>query len=238
MDNLLTVTDLRIQYGEMVAIDSLSFHVGRGEVVALVGANGAGKSSTLKGIMGLVPPVQGRIKFDGRDITRTQPWDRAALGLGYVPEGRRVLPSLTIEENLLIGGMTQPGSDVPKLVQEMYDRFPVLAERRRQRAGTLSGGEQQLLAIARALMLRPSLLIVDEASLGLMPLNVDRVFEVFKSLRDTDLSLLLVEQSFRRVMSVADRIIVMETGSVRLAGTADEIGRNTEVIEAYLGTSL
>lgn len=238
MDNLLTVNDLRIQYGEMIAVDSISFHVGRGEVLALVGANGAGKSSTLKGIMGLVKPTRGRIQFNGRDISRAHPWERAAHGIGYVPEGRRVLPSLTIEENLLVGGMTQPAAEVKQLVQEMYDRFPVLAERRRQRAGTLSGGEQQLLAIARALMLRPSLLIVDEASLGLMPLNVDRVFDVFKALRDTDLSLLLVEQSFRRVLTVADRIIVMETGSVRLSGTADEIARNTEVIEAYLGTSL
>src|SRR5690554_5827950 len=141
MDNLLTVNDLRIQYGEMIAVDSISVHVGRGEVLALVGANGAGKSSTLKGIMGLVKPTRGRIQFNGRDISRAHPWAQAAHGIGYVPEGRRVLPSLTIEESLLVGGMTQPAAEVKQLVQEMYDRFPVLAERRRQRAGTLSGGE-------------------------------------------------------------------------------------------------
>lgn len=232
---MLEVRDLRVRYGEMEALRGISFHVAAGELVALIGANGAGKSTTLRAIMGLVSAA-GEILFEGRPLGPLTPWERARAGIGWVPEGRRVFASFTVEENLLAGAY--PRRDREALGRDLgrvYALFPRLAERRRQLARTLSGGEQQMLALARALLGRPRLLLVDEASQGLAPLVAERVFEAIAELRRQGLTLLMVEQNARRALALAARAYVLEVGRIVRAGSAAELRDDPAVRAAYLG---
>lgn len=232
---MLEVRDLRVRYGEMEALRGISFHVAAGELVALIGANGAGKSTTLRAIMGLVSAA-GEILFEGRPLGPLTPWERARAGIGWVPEGRRVFASFTVEENLLAGAY--PRGDREALRRDLgrvYALFPRLAERRRQLARTLSGGEQQMLALARALLGRPRLLLVDEASQGLAPLVAERVFEAIAELRRQGLTLLMVEQNARRALALAARAYVLEVGRIVRAGSAAELRDDPAVRAAYLG---
>ncbi len=232
---MLEVRDLRVRYGDMEAVRGISFTVGAGEAVALIGANGAGKSSTLRAVLGLVPS-SGRIALEGRAIDGLPPWTRAAAGLVWVPEGRRVFGDFTVEENLLAGAWRLGrGAAVRAGLERAYALFPHLAERRGQAARTLSGGEQQMLALARALMAAPRLLLVDEASLGLAPLFVERVFDAIRRLVAEGLTLLLVEQNVRQALATAARAYVLEVGRIVRAGTAAELAGDPAVRDAYLG---
>jgi branched-chain amino acid transport system ATP-binding protein len=227
---LLEVEDLRVRYGAVEAVHGVSFAVNPGEVTALIGANGAGKSSTLAAISGLVP-AGGRIRFDGRDIAGAPPHAIVRAGVVQVPEGREILAQMTVEENLLMG---LRGRDRAEL-GSAYERFPILRERRALLAGSLSGGEQQMLAIARALLARPRLLLLDEPSLGLAPLIVKRVFETLAELKRQGVTMLLVEQNALRALRLADRAYVMELGRLVMRGTGQELLRDEGVARTYLG---
>jgi len=227
---LLEVEDLRVRYGSVEAVHGVSFAANAGEVTALIGANGAGKSSTLAAISGLVP-AGGRIRFDGRDIARVPPHAIVRAGVVQVPEGREILALMTVEENLLMG---LRGRDRSELVSA-YERFPILGERRALLAGTLSGGEQQMLAIARALLARPRLLLLDEPSLGLAPLIVKRVFDTLADLKHQGVTMLLVEQNALRALRLADRAYVMELGRIVMNGTGRELLGEEGVARTYLG---
>jgi branched-chain amino acid transport system ATP-binding protein len=233
---MLTVSDLAVSYGAVQAVHGLSLAVSEGEIVALLGANGAGKSSTLSALMGLVPMASGDVSFEARPIAGLAPERIVRLGMTLTPEGRHVFPNLTIDENLALGRATRRDRDgVEKTRDEMFALFPVLAERRSQLAGTLSGGEQQMLAIARSLMSRPRLLLLDEPSLGLAPQVVDAIFELIPRLRDGGLTILLVEQSVDLALEIADRGYVLRNGEVAMAGTADELAASSGVERAYMG---
>jgi branched-chain amino acid transport system ATP-binding protein len=227
---LLEVEDLRVRYGAVEAVHSVSFAANAGEVTALIGANGAGKSSTLAAISGLVP-AGGRIRFDGRDIAGTPPHAIVRAGIVQVPEGREILAQMTVEENLLMGLRGRDRSDLGSA----YQRFPILRERRRLLAGTLSGGEQQMLAVARALLARPRLLLLDEPSLGLAPLIVKRVFDTLADLKSQGVSMLVVEQNALRALRLADRAFVMELGRIVMRGTGPELLHDEGVARTYLG---
>jgi branched-chain amino acid transport system ATP-binding protein len=227
---LLEVEDLRVRYGAVEAVHGVSFAVNAGEVTALIGANGAGKSSTLAAISGLVP-AGGRIRFDGRDIAGAPPHAIVRAGVVQVPEGREILAQMTVEENLLMGLRGRDRADLASA----YERFPILRERRALLAGSLSGGEQQMLAIARALLARPRLLLLDEPSLGLAPLIVKRVFEILAELKRQGVTMLLVEQNALRALRLADRASVMELGRVVMRGTGQELLRDEGVARTYLG---
>ena len=227
---LLEVEDLRVRYGSVEAVHGVSFAANAGEVTALIGANGAGKSSTLAAISGLVP-AGGRIRFDGRDIARVPPHAIVRAGVVQVPEGREILALMTVEENLLMG---LRGRDRSELVSA-YERFPILGERRALLAGTLSGGEQQMLAIARALLARPRLLLLDEPSLGLAPLIVKRVFDTLADLKRQGVTMLLVEQNALRALRLADHAYVMELGRIVMKGTGRELLGDEGVARTYLG---
>ncbi|AEB12784.1 ABC transporter ATP-binding protein [Marinithermus hydrothermalis] len=231
---MLEVQDLEVRYGEALAVRGVSLAVREGEWVALIGPNGAGKTSLIKALLGLVPH-RGAVRFLGRDLSRRPPWDRARAGLGYVPEGRRLFPKLTVEENLRAGAYTRPEAEVRAGLEEVYALFPRLAERRRQLAGTLSGGEQQMVALGRALMGRPRLLLVDEASWGLMPLAVDLVFQTLARIHREGRAILLVEQNARRALAHAQRAYVMEAGRVVLEGPAARVAQDPRVLESYVG---
>ncbi len=230
---MLCVRNLRTGYGSLEVIKGVSFHVAPGEVVALIGANGAGKTSLLNAVVGLLPAWDGRVLIGGRDATGAPPWESIAAGVVLVPEGRRVFADMTVMENLQVGGYRNPDRD--RLIEEMFDRFPRLRERRSQAAGTLSGGEQQMLAIARGLIARPRLLLLDEPSLGLAPLLVQEVFEVVKGLRDLGVTICMVEQNAVAALRIADRGYVLETGEIILEGASEDLLRNPEVMRAYLG---
>ena len=233
---LLEVRDLEAGYGPIRALDRVSLDVDDGELVALIGANGAGKTTLLMAISGVVPPRGGSIRFAGGSIGGRQPHEVMRLGVGHAPEGRRIFPRLTVRENLELGGFTQP--DRGKLrrdIDEACGMFPVLGERMDQLGGTLSGGEQQMLAIARALVGHPRLLLLDEPSLGLAPLIVARVFEVIASLSARGISVLLVEQNARAALKLATRGYVLETGRITLTGTGSELSADRRVRDAYLG---
>ena len=233
---MLTVSDLAVSYGAVQAVHGLSLAVSEGEIVTLLGANGAGKSSTLSALMGLVPIASGDVSFDGRPIAGLAPERIVRLGMTLTPEGRHVFPNLTIDENLALGRATRRDrAGVEKTRDEMFALFPVLAERRSQLAGTLSGGEQQMLAIARSLMSRPRLLLLDEPSLGLAPQVVDAIFELIPRLRDGGLTILLVEQSVDLALEIADRGYVLRNGEVAMAGTAVELAASSGVERAYMG---
>lgn len=233
---LLEVADLEVAYGAVPALHGVSFEVGQGEIVAVLGPNGAGKTTTLVTISGLVKPVRGSIVFDGRDITGADPKDIVAAGIAHVPEGRRVFPALSVEENLRVASWPRrkdPGS-YRRNLERVFGYFEVLAERRGQLAGTLSGGEQQMLALGRALMSEPTLLIIDEAALGLAPVIVERVFEIIRDIRRDGATVLIVEQNAPMTLAVADRVYLMAQGQITAGGRAAEV-REAGVLDAYLG---
>ena len=234
---MLTLDNVHMSYGAIQALKGVSLHVGAGEVVALIGANGAGKSTLLKGIVGLEPVAQGRILLHGQPAHEVAAHLRVGLGLALCPEGRGVFSDQTVRENLLLGAYLQRGDTalVQQRLEQQFERFPRLRERQNQMAGTLSGGEQQMLAIARALMSEPRLLLLDEPSLGLAPLIIADIFRTIRSLRDAGLTILLVEQMARQALAVADRAYVLETGCITLQGTGAELLNDPAVRAAYLG---
>ena len=234
MNTILKVDDIHVYYGAIHAIKGVSFEVGQGEIVALIGANGAGKSTILKTVSGLMHPRSGKIEFMDQDITHTDAYKLLRHGLAHVPEGRRIFLQMSVQENLEMGAYIQ--KEVSKADLDMvFDLFPRLKERRKQVAGTLSGGEQQMLAMSRALMSHPKLLMLDEPSMGLAPILVDQIFDIIKQLHQAGTTILLVEQNARKALAVADRAYVLETGSVTLAGTGAELGSSDAVRKAYLG---
>ena len=233
---MLTLDDVRVYYGAIQAVKGISLEVRDRELVALIGANGAGKTTTLRTISGLYRPRTGQIRYDGRDLTAMPPHAIVGLGISQAPEGRQIFGSLTVRENLMLGTVRrQDRGAVGEDLKRVFALFPVLAERLGQAGGTLSGGEQQMLAIGRALMARPRLLLLDEPSLGLAPLLVGRIFEVIARLKAEGVTILLVEQNARQALAVADRAYVLETGRISLSGTAAELATNPEVERAYLG---
>jgi branched-chain amino acid transport system ATP-binding protein len=233
---MLEVQDLDTAYGAVTILRGVSLTVAKGESVSVIGANGAGKSTLLRAISGLLRPRRGAILFDGRRIDALQPYEIAGLGIAHVPEGRRVLPEMTVEENLELGAyLPGPKAQRRQSLAWIYTIFPRLAERRRQQAGTLSGGEQQMLAVGRGLMLRPRLLMLDEPSLGLAPLVVDATFQKIAEVRREGIGILLVEQNVQRALGLADRGYVLEGGRVVLQGPSQQILENPHVKVAYLG---
>ncbi|BAJ63320.1 branched-chain amino acid ABC transporter ATP-binding protein [Anaerolinea thermophila UNI-1] len=233
---MLEVKDLNVYYGAIHALKGVNFHVDKGEIVTLIGANGAGKSTTLNTISGLLRARQGSIVFQGEDITRTMPQDIVRKGIVQVPEGRKIFATLSVMENLEMGAyLNKDKAQIQRDLEMVLDRFPRLRERRNQYGGTLSGGEQQMLAIARALMSRPTLLLLDEPSMGLSPILVEQIFEIIQDINQQGTSILLVEQNAQMALSIADRGYVLETGRVVLEGPAQELLHNPMVIEAYLG---
>jgi branched-chain amino acid transport system ATP-binding protein len=232
---MLEVTDLAVAYGPIEAVRRISFRVQVGTVVTLIGPNGAGKSSTLNALSGVAPQRSGRILLDGQDISRWSAHRRVAAGVVQVPEGRLVLAGMTVRENLELGAYRRPRTEVAADVERMEVRFPILRERRNAAAGTLSGGEQQMLAIARGLMAHPKLLLLDEPSLGLAPLLVRTVFEIVSELRNSGLTILLVEQNARQALNVSSFGYVIESGAIVLEGTADKLRSDPAIIRTYLG---
>jgi len=235
---MLEVTDLTVAYGLIEAVRKISFKVRAGTVVTLIGPNGAGKSTTLNALSGVAPLHGGRILLDGQDISRWSVHRRVAAGLVQVPEGRLVLAGMSVRENLELGAYRRPRGDVAADIARMEARFPILHERRNAAAGTLSGGEQQMLAIARGLMAHPKLLLLDEPSLGLAPLLVQTVFEIVGELRDSGLTILLVEQNARQALTVSSYGYVIESGKIVLEGPAAELRSDPAVIRTYLGQGM
>ena len=232
---MLEVKDINVYYGLIHALRDVSFEVNEGEVVALIGANGAGKTTTLHTITGLLPSKGGTVTFEGRDITRKPGHAIVRLGMSHVPEGRRVFAGLTVAENLRMGAYTRPAGEIPESLKLVYERFPRLEERKNQAAGTLSGGEQQMLAMGRALMSKPKLLMLDEPSMGLAPILVEQIFDIIRELHAAGTTILLVEQNAQAALSVADRAYVLETGKISLTGTGAELMASDAVRKAYLG---
>ena len=233
---LLEVKNLEVYYGVICALKGISFEVNEGEIVSLIGANGAGKTTMMQSVVGLIPKKNGTVIFDGQDITKTPCHKIVQLGMTQVPEGRRIFQELSVYENLMMGAYTVKDQQKFKEdIQGIYQRFPRLAERRNQIAGTLSGGEQQMLAMSRALMIHPKLLMLDEPSMGLAPILVDQIFSIIKELNDAGTTILLVEQNANKALEIADRAYVLETGSISLSGTGIELAQSDEVRKAYLG---
>ena len=233
-DPMLKIDNIHVYYGAIHAIKGISFAVNEGEIVALIGANGAGKSTILKTVSGLMHPRSGTIEFLGENITHTDAHKLVRQGLAHVPEGRRIFLQMSVQENLEMGAYTR--SEVSKEDLEMvFGLFPRLKERRRQVAGTLSGGEQQMLAMSRALMSHPKLMMLDEPSMGLAPILVDQIFDIIRELHKAGTTILLVEQNARKALGIADRAYVLETGSVTLSGTGAELAKSDAVQKAYLG---
>ncbi|MBR0219750.1 MAG: ABC transporter ATP-binding protein [Clostridia bacterium] len=232
--SLLYIKDLKVSYGGIEAIKSISLSVEKGEVVTLIGANGAGKSTTLRAISGLVPIQDGTITYDGQVISGQSPQKIVSEGIGMVPEGRRVFPNLTVLENLKIGAYLRKDDLTPD-IEHVYQLFPRLKERSWQPAGTLSGGEQQMLAVGRAMMMRPKLLMMDEPSLGLAPLVIRDIFRIIQTLHEEGITILLVEQNANAALRIADSAYVLETGNITMHGTGKELLDNPQVKEAYLG---
>lgn len=233
---LLQVKDLEVYYGVIQALKGISFHVNEGEIVSLIGANGAGKTTTLHTVTGLLHPKHGSIVYDGQDLSKVAPHKIVSMGLAHVPEGRRVFQNLTVYDNLLLGAYTQ--SDKAKIAQQMenvFEQFPRLKERRRQLAGTLSGGEQQMLAMGRALLSDPKMIVMDEPSMGLSPLLVSEIFEIIQSFRKAGKTVLLVEQNAKKAMTISDRVYVLETGSIKTEGYASDLINDESIKKAYLG---
>ena len=239
---LLEVSGLTAHYGRINAIDDASLSLDKGEIVVIIGANGGGKSTLLKAIVGLVTPSSGSIKYNGRDITRKKPHELISEGICLIPEGRQVVPDLTVKENLDLGAYRRirrhQRKEVEKDITKYYDLFPILGQRRDQVAGTLSGGEQQMLAMARGLMSRPRVLLIDEMSLGLAPIVVQGLFKILKQLNQEGLTVLLVEQLAWLALGVCHRGYVLEGGRILLEGTQEELLSNPKVIEAYVGKKL
>ncbi|MBE7001673.1 MAG: ABC transporter ATP-binding protein [Ruminococcaceae bacterium] len=233
---LLEVKDLEVYYGVICALKGISFQVNEGEIVALIGANGAGKTTMMQSVVGIIPKKSGVVTFDGTDITKTPCHKIVKLGMTQVPEGRRIFQELTVYENLMMGAFTKNDQKQFKDdLDKMFDLFPRLKERRNQIAGTLSGGEQQMLAMSRALMSNPKLLMLDEPSMGLAPILVDQIFDIIKELHKAGTTILLVEQNANKALQIADRAYVLETGSIMLSGTGAELAQSDAVRKAYLG---
>ena len=233
---MLELRDLHVYYGSIQALNGLSLRVNERELVALIGSNGAGKSTTLKTISGLLRPRQGAIFYQDQEITRAATDRIVAAGLSHCPEGRRIFGSLTVRENLWLGAVQRkPGQDLASDMEWIFSLFPILKERLNQAGGTLSGGEQQMLAIGRALMSHPQLLLLDEPSLGLAPLMVEHIFSVIRTLKQQGKTILLIEQNVHQAFAVADRVYVMETGQITLEGTSEELRHNSQVEQSYLG---
>ena len=235
MSVMLNVENINVYYGAIHAIKDISFEVNEGEVVTLIGANGAGKSTILKTVSGLLRSKTGSISFESGDISHLAPHKVVNLGLAHVPEGRRVFTRMSVEENLEMGGYTRPNSELDDSIAQVYEQFPRLKERRKQVAGTLSGGEQQMLAMGRALMSKPKLLMLDEPSMGLAPILVEQIFEIIQSLHKAGTTILLVEQNAQMALSVADRGYVLETGKIVTTGTGKDLLEDESVKKAYLG---
>ena len=235
VEPLLSVYNINVWYGAIHAIKNISFDVNEGEVVALIGANGAGKSTTLKTLSGLLRSKTGSIKFAGEDIMHVPADKLVGRGLAHVPEGRRIFLEMSVEENLEMGAYTQPNSSIAPGLEMVYGHFPRLKERRRQIAGTLSGGEQQMLAMGRALMSSPKLLMLDEPSMGLAPILIEQIFDIVQELHRAGTTILLVEQNAQMALSIATRAYVMETGNITLSGTGEDLLHNDDVRKAYLG---
>jgi branched-chain amino acid transport system ATP-binding protein len=234
---VLKVEDIHTFYGAIKALNGISLDVFEGEIVTLIGSNGAGKSTTLRSISGIVPPRTGKIVFQGRDITGMPGHEVAALGIAQSPEGRRVFPRMTVLENLEMGAFTRKdNAAIRRDLERVYELFPRLKERERQKAGTMSGGEQQMLAIGRAMMAQPSLLLLDEPSLGLAPVIVDRIYEIIREINQQGVTILLVEQNANYALEVSTRGYVLETGTVALSDRSDALRNDERVKAAYLGT--
>ena len=235
MEPILKVSDINVYYGAIHAIKGVPFEVNPGEVVTLIGANGAGKSTTLQTVSGLLHSRTGSIEFLGENLMGVPAHKVVAKGLAQVPEGRRVFLQMTVEENLEMGAYTRSGGDIDADLEKVYAYFPRLMERRRQIAGTLSGGEQQMLAMGRALMSRPKLLMLDEPSMGLAPILVEQIFKIIQTLHEAGTTILLVEQNAQAALSIADRGYVLETGKIVTSGTGTELLASPEIKKAYLG---
>jgi branched-chain amino acid transport system ATP-binding protein len=233
---LLDVQDLRVSYGAIQAVQGISFSVDEGEIVTLIGANGAGKSTTLKTISGLLRPKAGRMLFNGKDLAAVAPDQIVRMGIVHVPEGRHIFPTLTVRENLEMGAYTRNNKEeIAQSMDRVFSSFPRLRERLSQLGGTLSGGEQQMLAVGRAIMSRPKLLLLDEPSMGLSPILVEEIFKIIKEINEQGTAILLVEQNAFMALQVARRAYVLETGTIPLSGTPAELQENSRVMEAYLG---
>jgi len=235
MTAMLEVKDLKVAYGKILAVKKISFSVDEGQVVTLIGTNGAGKTTTLRTISGLIRPASGEILFQGRRIDEVPAHEIVVLGVAHCPEGRRIFPQMTVEENLLLGAFTRKDSEIKSDLDGAYDLFPILAERRSQAAGTFSGGEQQMLAMGRAMMSRPKLLMLDEPSMGLSPLMMKKIMQTVKTLQSQGTTILLVEQNAQAALSLADHGYVLEVGKSVLQGTGKELMVNDAVRKAYLG---
>jgi branched-chain amino acid transport system ATP-binding protein len=233
---LLEVDDIHTYYGSIEALRGVSIEVAAGEVVTMIGSNGAGKSTTLRSISGLSPPRTGSIRFDGADITTMAPSRIVGLGISQVPEGRRCFPRMSVRENLELGAYLRPGDDISEDLEQVFELFPRLAERDTQKAGTMSGGEQQMLAIGRALMARPRLLLLDEPSMGIAPILVEQIYQTIAEISRTGTTILLVEQNANYALGVSQRGYVLETGEVALAGESTSLRENPDVQKAYLGS--
>ncbi len=234
--NALVISDLNVRYGHVQALSGLSLSVGEGEIVAVLGNNGAGKTTTLATVSGVVRAVGGRVTAFGKDITNGKPWDIVGAGIVHVPEGRRIFSRLSVHENLQMGGyLVGDRAAIARRTRRVYELFPRLGERRKQEGGTLSGGEQQMLAVGRALIAEPRLMMLDEPSMGLAPLVVKDIMGVIKAINETGTSVLLVEQNARAALAIADRAYVIETGTVALSGRAADLATDSRVVDAYLG---
>ena len=235
-ERLLEVKDLEVYYGMINALKGISFHVDRGEIVSLIGANGAGKTTTLHTITGLIRPRGGSVIYKGTDLTKVPAHKIVSMGMVHVPEGRRIFQGLTVQENLMMGAYSQKDkAKIAKNLELVFTQFPRLKERSRQLAGTLSGGEQQMLAMGRALLADPELIVLDEPSMGLSPLLVSEVFEIVKSFREAGKTVLLVEQNAKKAMSISDRVYVLETGAITTSGAASDLINDESIKKAYLG---
>lgn len=233
---LLEIENLEVNYGMIKALKGVSFEVNKGEIIALIGANGAGKTTTLHAISGILPSTSGEIIYNGQNITKTPAHKIVKLGISQVPEGRRVFSQLSVFENLLMGAYTRRDkSEINEDLEKIYERFPRLEERKNQIVGTLSGGEQQMLAMGRALMSKPEIILLDEPSMGLSPIFVSEIFDIIKALNEGGTTVLLVEQNAKKALSIADRAYVLETGNVVLSGKAENIMNDDTVKKAYLG---
>ncbi|MEY9489274.1 branched-chain amino acid transport system ATP-binding protein [Streptomyces calvus] len=236
MTALLEVEDLRVAYGKIEAVKGISFTVDAGEVVTLIGTNGAGKTTTLRTLSGLLQPVSGDIRFDGQSLKKIPAHKIVSLGLAHSPEGRHIFPRMTIEDNLRLGAFLRNDKDgIEKDIRRAYELFPILGERSKQAAGTLSGGEQQMLAMGRALMSRPKLLMLDEPSMGLSPIMMQKIMATIKELKDQGTTILLIEQNAQAALSLADHAHVMEVGRIVLSGSGQELLHDESVRKAYLG---
>ena len=234
--SLLEIKDLEVYYGAINALKGISFSVEQGEIIALIGANGAGKTTTLHTISGLIPAKSGSVLFNGKELTRTPAHKIVSMGMAHVPEGRRVFAQLSVYENLTLGAFTRKDkNEINESLERVYERFPRLKERRTQLAGTLSGGEQQMLAMGRALMSKPTIVLMDEPSMGLSPLYVNEIFDIITEINKSGTTVLLVEQNAKKALSIANRAYVLETGCISLSGDAHELLDNDEVKKAYLG---